>query len=52
MLNPTIREVPFVLRYDRKVGVSKMELGLTIRETLKLLRGRRQMLRGPREKGD
>lgn len=45
MLDPVIREVPFVLRYDRKVGESKMNLGLTIRETLRLLRSHRRQLR-------
>jgi dolichol-phosphate mannosyltransferase len=45
MLAPVIREVPFILRYDRKVGQSKMDLGLTIRETLKLLKTHRQALR-------
>jgi dolichol-phosphate mannosyltransferase len=44
MLNPVIKEVPFVLRYDKKVGVSKMNLGLTVRETLKLLRAHRRLL--------
>lgn len=39
-----IREIPFILRYDRKVGESKLRLGLTIRETFKLLaEGRRQL---------
>lgn len=34
---PTIAEVPFILRYDRKLGDSKLELMKTIRETLKML---------------
>jgi dolichol-phosphate mannosyltransferase len=45
MLDPVIREVPFVLRYDRKVGQSKMNLALTIQETVKLLRSHRRKLR-------
>jgi dolichol-phosphate mannosyltransferase len=34
---PRIQEVPFILRYDRKEGASKLELFKTIRETLKML---------------
>jgi dolichol-phosphate mannosyltransferase len=34
---PRIAEVPFVLRYDRKRGESKLELMKTVRETLKML---------------
>ncbi|MFP4379473.1 MAG: glycosyltransferase [Candidatus Sumerlaeia bacterium] len=34
---PTITEVPFILRYDRKEGESKLELIKTLRETLKML---------------
>lgn len=45
LLNPVIREVPFVLRYDLKAGRSKMNLKLTIIETLKLLRHHRRQLR-------
>jgi dolichol-phosphate mannosyltransferase len=38
---PRIGEVPFVLRYDRKMGKSKLPLMKTVRETLKMLfRGR------------
>ena len=37
---PRIDEVPFVLRYDRKRGESKLELMKTVRETLKMLLGR------------
>jgi dolichol-phosphate mannosyltransferase len=33
----TACEVPFVLRYDRKRGVSKMRFWITIRETIKVL---------------
>jgi len=32
-----ISEIPFILRYDHKIGRSKLPLLLTIRETLKLL---------------
>ena len=34
---PHIAEVPFVLRYDRKLGESKLEVWKTARETLKML---------------
>ena len=34
---PKIAEVPFILRYDRKEGASKLELWKTVRETLKML---------------
>jgi dolichol-phosphate mannosyltransferase len=45
LLKPTIAEVPFTLRYDLKRGRSKMELGTTILETLKLVRSHRRLLR-------
>lgn len=35
--NPTIHEVPLVLRYDLKQGVSKLNVPRTVRETLLLL---------------
>ena len=44
-LAPVIREVPFTLRYDLKVGRSKMNLGLTVIETLRLLHAHRGLLR-------
>jgi dolichol-phosphate mannosyltransferase len=34
-------EVPFVLRYDLKEGESKMNVGKTIRDTLRLIARRR-----------
>ncbi len=34
---PVIKEVPFVLRYDLKLGNSKMKLWKTVRQTLSLL---------------
>ena len=37
LLGPTIGEVPFILRYDLKVGKSKIRLGVTILETLRLV---------------
>lgn len=37
---PAIREVPFILRYDRKQGQSKLELLKTVKETLRMLMGR------------
>jgi dolichol-phosphate mannosyltransferase len=45
LLDPVIREVPFILRYDLKCGPSKMNLGVTIRETLKLLSSHRAKLK-------
>jgi dolichol-phosphate mannosyltransferase len=49
-LAPVIREVPFTLRYDLKVGRSKMNLGLTVVETIKLLHAHRALIRrhGPK----
>ena len=44
-LGARIREVPFALRYDRKVGESKIKLGLTVRETFKLISHGRARLR-------
>ncbi|MDX2176451.1 MAG: glycosyltransferase family 2 protein [Candidatus Sumerlaeia bacterium] len=44
-LGARIREVPFSLRYDRKVGESKIKLGLTVRETFKLISEGRARLR-------
>jgi len=38
-------EVPFVLRYDRKVGESKLQLGTTIMETFRLLAAGRGKLK-------
>jgi dolichol-phosphate mannosyltransferase len=46
-----ITEVPFVLRYDRKVGESKLQLNTTIVETLKLLSHGNKALREARRKG-
>ena len=47
-LGAVIREAPFVLRYDRKVGESKLQLGETILETFKLLAmARRELKHGP-----
>ena len=37
LLDPVIREVPFTLRYDLKRGRSKINLGVTLLETLRLL---------------
>lgn len=44
-LKPSIREVPFILRYDRKQGVSKLQLGVTVKETLRMLWSHRRELR-------
>lgn len=41
LLRPVIREVPLELHYDRKPGVSKMQVARTIRRTLVLLVKRR-----------
>ncbi|OPZ05452.1 MAG: Undecaprenyl-phosphate mannosyltransferase [candidate division BRC1 bacterium ADurb.BinA292] len=51
MVGARIEEVPFILRYDLKQGASKMNLGLTVRETLKLLRSHRTQLRAGRDGG-
>lgn len=40
-----IEEVPFILRYDRKAGGSKLRLGVTLRETALLLLEGRRLLR-------
>jgi len=40
-----IREIPFILRYDRKEGDSKLQLGTTILETFHLLWSARQKLK-------
>lgn len=49
LLNPVIREVPFTLRYDLKQGASKINLGVTIAETFRLLFwARREMKKRPR----
>ncbi|MBI5155296.1 glycosyltransferase [Candidatus Poribacteria bacterium] len=50
-LGARIREVPFVLRYDRKVGASKLQLGTTILETLRLLHAGHRRLRRARRAG-
>ncbi len=47
-LNPVIREVPFTLRYDRKRGRSKLQLGITVLETLRLVWRHRGILREAR----
>jgi len=48
-LGAKIREVPFILRYDRKKGESKIKLGLTIMETFSMLReGRKRLNRAGR----
>jgi dolichol-phosphate mannosyltransferase len=36
-LAPVIREVPMILRYDRKKGASKMPVARTVRRSLNLL---------------
>lgn len=46
-----ITEVPFILRYDRKVGESKIQLNTTIIETFKLLAHGNSALRQARRKG-
>lgn len=38
------REVPFILRYDKKVGPSKLNLGVTVLETFALLLDARRKL--------
>lgn len=49
-LGPEIREVPFVLRYDLKQGKSKINLSVTLIETLRLLRWARRELKTPGSK--
>jgi dolichol-phosphate mannosyltransferase len=44
-LGARIREVPFILRYDRKVGPSKLQLGKTVLETFTMIGEARQMLK-------
>jgi dolichol-phosphate mannosyltransferase len=36
-LSPVVREVPMILRYDRKKGASKMPVARTVRSSLHLL---------------
>ena len=36
-LDPICTEVPMILRYDLKKGKSKMNVGRTVAETLKLI---------------
>lgn len=45
-----VREIPFVLRYDRKEGESKLDLGVTVVETFKLLLDGRRKLRAARRR--
>lgn len=47
-----IREIPFILRYDLKVGESKLDLGLTLKETFRLLMEGRNQLRRHRRGDD
>jgi len=49
-LGARIRETPFVLRYDRKHGHSKLQLGVTILETFRLLLEARRRLRRVRSR--
>lgn len=39
--DPIIHELPMILRYDRKIGASKMNVAKTIRQTLALIRKQR-----------
>lgn len=36
-LKPIIHELPFILRYDQKQGLSKMNVSRTVKQTLKML---------------
>jgi dolichol-phosphate mannosyltransferase len=45
LLGVKIREIPFILRYDLKQGSSKINLPVTIRETLKLVVWARREIR-------
>jgi dolichol-phosphate mannosyltransferase len=44
-IRPVIREVPFILRYDLKRGKSKIRIGVTIAETIRLIFWARRELR-------
>ncbi len=52
LLEPQIQEVPFTLRYDLKRGKSKIQLGVTIAETLRLVGWARRELKARRGKGN
>jgi dolichol-phosphate mannosyltransferase len=39
--DPIIHELPMILRYDRKIGASKMQVSKTISATLALIRKHR-----------
>lgn len=49
LFDPVIREIPFILRYDMKQGESKIKLGVTIAETLRLVWWARKELRAARK---
>lgn len=49
LLNPVILEIPFTLRYDLKRGKSKIRLGVTILETLRLIQWARKEIRTGRQ---
>lgn len=49
MVGPKIVEVPFILRYDLKPSPSKMRLGATILETLKVMLEHRRRLRSKKQ---
>jgi dolichol-phosphate mannosyltransferase len=46
-LRPKVREVPLILRYDRKPSPSKMRVGQTILRNLAVIRGLRRLLYTP-----
>lgn len=50
LLGPVIREVPFTLRYDLKRGKSKINLSVTLAETLRLVGWARRELKADRRK--
>jgi dolichol-phosphate mannosyltransferase len=45
LITDNIREIPFTLRYDRKPGKSKLQLGVTIRAQLRVLKHLRRLRR-------
>lgn len=51
LLGVKIREIPFILRYDLKQGSSKINLPVTIGETLKLVFWARRELKQARRQG-
>lgn len=47
VFDPLVTEIPFLLRYDRKQGASKMQVRRTVMETIRLMLKRRFTLKRP-----